>query len=151
MCSTEKKNEQSPTLEKSEKKKCMSTDMHGTIIPLIVLRDVLLFYRFVCACISPLLPHYRWSNPFSRKDANKKYRCQCIDMLYGNQSKNRKAKKATMELDTKWKDGGIRKGLKMKLVKALMWPVIAYGAEGWTLKKDDERRLEAAEMWRYAE
>ena len=44
---------------------------------------------------------------------------------------------------------GIRKELKMKLVKALIWPVITYGAEGWTLKKDDERRLEAAEMWCY--
>ena len=37
----------------------------------------------------------------------------------------------------------------MKLVKALIWPVITYCAEGWTLKEDDERRLEAAEMWCY--
>ena len=58
-------------------------------------------------------------------------------------------KKATMELDTIWKDRGIRKELKMKLVKALIWPVITYGAEGWTLNKDDERRLEASEMWCY--
>ena len=28
-----------------------------------------------------------------------------------------------------------------------LWPVITYGAEGCTLKKDDERILEAAEMW----
>ena len=54
-----------------------------------------------------------------------------------------------MELDTVWKDRGIRKELNMKLVKALIWPVITYGAEGWTLKKDDERRLEAAGMWCY--
>ena len=40
-----------------------------------------------------------------------------------------------MELDTIWKDRGIRKELKMKLVKALIWPVITYVAEGWTLKK----------------
>ena len=60
-----------------------------------------------------------------------------------------RAKKATMELDTIWKDRGIRKELKMKLVKALIWPVITYGAEGRTLKKDDERRLEVAEMWCY--
>ena len=60
-----------------------------------------------------------------------------------------KANKATMELDTIWKDRGIRKSLKMKLVKALIWPVITYGAEGWTLQKDNERRLEAAEMWCY--
>ena len=49
------------------------------------------------------------------------------------------AKKATMELDTNWKDRGIRKELKIKLVKELIWPVITYGAEGWNLKKDDER------------
>ena len=54
-----------------------------------------------------------------------------------------------MELDTNWKDRGIRKELKMKLAKALIWPVITYGPEGWTLKKDDERQLEAAEMWCY--
>ena len=30
-----------------------------------------------------------------------------------------------------------------------LWSVIIYGAEGLTLKKDDARRLEAAEMWCY--
>ena len=50
-----------------------------------------------------------------------------------------RAKKATMELDTLWKHRGIRKELKMKLVKVLIWPVITYGAEGWTLKEYDER------------
>ena len=49
-----------------------------------------------------------------------------------------------MELDTIWEDRGIREELKMNLVKALIWPVITYGAEG-----DNERRLEAAEMWCY--
>ena len=32
-------------------------------------------------------------------------------------------------------------------MKALIWLVIAYGTEGWTLKKHDERRLGAAEGW----
>ena len=40
-----------------------------------------------------------------------------------------RTKKATMELDIIWKDRGIRKELTMKLVKALIWPVITYGAE----------------------
>ena len=35
-----------------------------------------------------------------------------------------RTKKDTMELGTIWKDTEIRKELKMKLVKALMWPVI---------------------------
>ena len=38
---------------------------------------------------------------------------------------------------------GIRKDLKMKLVKSFIWPVIMYGAEEWTLKKDDEIKLGA--------
>ena len=54
-----------------------------------------------------------------------------------------------MELDTIRKGRGIRKELKINLVKALIWPVITYGAEGWTLKNDDERQLETAEMWCY--
>ena len=54
-----------------------------------------------------------------------------------------------MELDTIGKYRGIRKEFKMKLVKALIWPVITYGAEIWTLEKYDERRIEAAEMWCY--
>ena len=37
----------------------------------------------------------------------------------------------------------------MKFVKAVIWPVITYEEEGGTLKKDDDRRLEAAEMWCY--
>ena len=45
-----------------------------------------------------------------------------------------------MELDTIWKDRGIRKYLKMKLVKALILQVITFGAEGWNLKKNDETR-----------
>ena len=46
-----------------------------------------------------------------------------------------RAKKSTRELDTMRKDRGIRKELKIKLVKALIWPVITYGAEGWTQRK----------------
>ena len=30
---------------------------------------------------------------------------------------------------------GINKDLKMKLVRSLVWTVLTYGAEGWTLKK----------------
>ena len=40
-----------------------------------------------------------------------------------------RAKKATNLLDTIWTEKGIRKELNMKFVKALIWPVITYGAE----------------------
>ena len=37
----------------------------------------------------------------------------------------------------------------MKLVRSLVWTVLTYGTEGWTLKKADKKRIESAEMWIY--
>src|SRR5262252_5095654 len=38
-------------------------------------------------------------------------------------------------------------GLRVRLTKTLVWPVLLYGSETWILKKEDRRRLEAFEMW----
>ena len=59
------------------------------------------------------------------------------------------AKKRKLALLPIWKDRGINKDLKMKLVRSLVWTVLTYGAEGWPLKKADEKRIESAEMWIY--
>ena len=48
-----------------------------------------------------------------------------------------------------WKDREINKDLKMKLVRSLVWTVLAYDAEGWTLKQADEKRINSAELWIY--
>ena len=48
-----------------------------------------------------------------------------------------------------WKDRGITKDLEMKLVRSLVWTVLTYGAEGWTLTKADEKRIQSAELWIY--
>ena len=48
------------------------------------------------------------------------------------------AKKRMLDLVPIWKDRGINKDLKMKLVRSLVWTVLTYGAEGWTLTKADE-------------
>lgn len=37
--------------------------------------------------------------------------------------------------------------LKVRLVKAMVFPVVLYGSESWTLRKAEEKRLEAFEMW----
>ena len=37
--------------------------------------------------------------------------------------------------------------LKKRLVKTLIWSVALYGAETWTMRKEDIKRLEAFEMW----
>ena len=58
-------------------------------------------------------------------------------------------KQKTSQLMNIWRDRGIRKEVKLKLMKALLWTVVSYGCEGWTMKKVDEFRIEALEMWIY--
>ena len=41
----------------------------------------------------------------------------------------------------------IRLSTKVNTLKAYIWSILMYGCECWTLTKDLERRLEAAEMW----
>ena len=36
---------------------------------------------------------------------------------------------------------------KVHLVKAMVFPVVMYGCEGWTIKKADGRRIDAFELW----
>ena len=36
---------------------------------------------------------------------------------------------------------------KVRLVKALVFPVVMYGCESWTLKKVEHRRIDAFEQW----
>ena len=45
-----------------------------------------------------------------------------------------------------WKDKGIPLALTIKLLKCLIWPVIMYGCEAWTLRKQESEKLKAAEM-----
>ena len=59
------------------------------------------------------------------------------------------AKKRMLDLVPIQKGRGINKDLKMKLVHSLVWTGLTYGAEGWTLKKADEKRIESAELWIY--
>ena len=36
---------------------------------------------------------------------------------------------------------------KIHLVKAMVFPVVMYGCEGWTIKKAERRRIDAFELW----
>ena len=36
---------------------------------------------------------------------------------------------------------------KVRLVKAMVFPVIMYGCENWTIKKAEHRRIDAFELW----
>ena len=37
--------------------------------------------------------------------------------------------------------------LKVRLVKAMVFPVVMYGCESWTIRKAECRRIDAFELW----
>jgi len=45
-----------------------------------------------------------------------------------------------------WKSHSMPISTKIRLMKALLWPVATYGCESWTLRKNEETRLDAFEM-----
>ena len=50
-------------------------------------------------------------------------------------------------LDSILKSRGITLPTKVRLVKAMVFPVIMYGCESWTVKKAECRRIDAFELW----
>ena len=52
-----------------------------------------------------------------------------------------------MCLDRILKSRGITFPTKVHLVKAIVFPVVMYGCEGWTIKKAERRRMDAFELW----
>ena len=37
--------------------------------------------------------------------------------------------------------------VKVRLVKSMVFPLVMYGCESWTVKKDEHRRIDASELW----
>ena len=50
-------------------------------------------------------------------------------------------------LDSIFKSRDITLPTKVHLVKAMVFPVVMYGCESWTVKKDEHRRIDAFELW----
>ena len=55
--------------------------------------------------------------------------------------------KALTNLDSIWKSRGITLPTKVCLVKAMVFPVVMYGCESWTIKKAEHQRIDAFELW----
>ena len=51
------------------------------------------------------------------------------------------------KLDSILKSSDITLPTKIRLVKAMVFPVIMYGCESWTIKKAEHRRTDAFELW----
>ena len=56
-------------------------------------------------------------------------------------------RKAMANLDSILKSRDITLPTKVRLVKAMVFPVVMYGCESWTIKKTERRRPEAFELW----
>ena len=55
-------------------------------------------------------------------------------------------RKAMINLDSILKSREITLPTKVHLVKAMVFPVVMYGCESWTIKKDELRRIDAFEQ-----
>ena len=50
-------------------------------------------------------------------------------------------------LDSTLKSRHITLPTKIHIVKAMVFPVVMYGCESWTIKKAEHRRIDAFELW----
>ena len=56
-------------------------------------------------------------------------------------------KKATTNLDSILKSRDITLLTKVHIVKAMVFPVVLYGCESWTIKKAECQRIDAFKLW----
>ena len=56
-------------------------------------------------------------------------------------------RKVMTNLDSIFKSRDITLPTRVCLVKAMVFPVVMYGCESWTVKKAEHRRIDAFEMW----
>ena len=56
-------------------------------------------------------------------------------------------RKVTTNLDSILKSRDITLPTKVRLVKAIVFPVVMYGCESWTVKKAERQRIDAFELW----
>ena len=56
-------------------------------------------------------------------------------------------RKVVINLDSIFKSRDITLPTKVRLVKAIIFPVVIYGCESWTVKKALHQRIDAFELW----
>ena len=56
-------------------------------------------------------------------------------------------RKDMTNLDSILKNRGITLQTKVRLVKAMVFPVVIYGCKSWTIKKAEHQRIDAFELW----
>ena len=56
-------------------------------------------------------------------------------------------RKVMTNLDSIFKSRDITLPTKVRLVKAMVFPLVMYGCESWTVKKAERQRIDAFELW----
>ena len=56
-------------------------------------------------------------------------------------------RKVMTNLDSILKSRDVTLPKKVRLVKAMVFPVVMYGRKSWTVKKAERRRIDAFELW----
>ena len=56
-------------------------------------------------------------------------------------------RKIMTNIDSMLKSTGFTLSTKVRLVKAMVFPVVMYGCESWTVKKAERHRIDAFELW----
>ena len=56
-------------------------------------------------------------------------------------------RKVTTNIDSILKSSDITLSTKVRLVKAMVFPVVIYGCESWTIKKAEHQRTDSFELW----
>ena len=56
-------------------------------------------------------------------------------------------RKVMTNLDSIFKSRDITLPTNVRLVKAMVFPVVMYGCDSWTIKKAERRRIDAFELW----
>ena len=56
-------------------------------------------------------------------------------------------RKALTNLDSIFKNRDITLMMKVFLVKAMVFPIVMYGCESWTIKRAEHHRIDASELW----
>ena len=65
----------------------------------------------------------------------------------GNCNHEIKRQKVMTKLDSILKSRDITLSIKVCLVKSMVFPVIMYGCESWTVKKTEHQRIDPFELW----
>ena len=58
-------------------------------------------------------------------------------------------RKVMTNLDSILKSRDITLSTKVRLVKAMVFPVVMYGCDSWTIKKAEHRRIDTFQLWRW--